>query len=263
MAQLTTVQFIKDSGFATGLTPTVTITEAKTWIVRGTFPMTEISAWNYIYDYIDGADDMLFFFNYDAWTDDVINRYQWNNNRIEVARWGWWGITTIKNNVINREQMEQIANIVLEKLPKIEIPEFNTKNIEERLGLIEDKINESVIEIDYWTILRSNNENALKITNHITKEVKSIKIPKQDNKPIINAIKKVEFKIDKIEQEDIKEIKEQSKKIKTRKEVKHEKMVEDMDNMMEDISMQSELDDLIEQPQKELEEFISSIKKDE
>jgi len=30
MAQLTTVQFIKDSGFATGLTPTVTITEAKT-----------------------------------------------------------------------------------------------------------------------------------------------------------------------------------------------------------------------------------------
>jgi len=40
-------------------------------------------------------------------------------------------------------------------------------------------------------------------------------------------------------------------------------MVEDMDNMMEDISMQSELDDLIEQPQKELEEFISSIKKDE
>jgi len=45
--------------------------------------------------------------------------------------------------------MEQIANIVLEKLPKIEIPEFNTKNIEERLGLIEDKINESVVEIDY------------------------------------------------------------------------------------------------------------------
>lgn len=252
MAQLATVQFIKDDGFATGLTPTVTITEARTGTVRGTFTMSEVSPWNYIYDYIDWADDMLFFFNYDAWTDDVINRYQWNNNRIEISRWGGWGITTVKNNVINREQMERIADIVLEKLPKIEIPQFDTKNIEERLGLIEMKIDESVVEFDYDIILSSVENNALKIT----KEIKSIKIPKQDNKPIIDAILRVESKVDKVWEEvkwDIQTVKERTSKIKT----KHEKKIEELEEFLMEKWIEAELDDFMEG------EFISSIKEDE
>lgn len=255
MAQLATVQFITNNGFATWLTPTVTITEAKTWIVKWTFTMSEVSDWNYIYNYIDWSDQVLYFFNYDAWTDDVINRYQWNTNRIEVSRWGGGWITTIKNNVINREQMEKIADIVLEKLPKIEIPKFDTKNIEERLGIIEMKINESVIDFDYDTIINSVEDSAIKIS----KEIKSIKIPKQDNKPIIEAIKKIESKIDKIEKEDIKEIKERTNKIKTNKERKIEKV----DEILEKISIESEIEDLINEPQKEVDWFISSLKKDE
>lgn len=42
MSQLFTAQFIWDSGFLTWLTPTVTITEAKTWTVRGNFALSDV-----------------------------------------------------------------------------------------------------------------------------------------------------------------------------------------------------------------------------
>lgn len=245
--QRATAQFITKSGFATGLTPSVTISEVKTWTVNWTFDMIEVTPWNYTYEYIDWSDQVLYFFNYDAKSDAVLNRYQWGTNVIENTRWWGWGITTVRNNVINKEQMERIAEIVIEKLPKQDVVTFDTKNIEERLGLIEMKINESVVEFDYDTILSSVEDNALKIS----KAINSIKIPKIDNKPIIDAIKSIE--------KELPEIKEQTKKIKTKREELLDKLSDDIEEMW----LQDELESLVDAPVKELRDFIKSLSNNE
>lgn len=218
MAQLCTATFIKEDWFATGLSPTVEIVEALTWTVKGTFPMEEINTWNYIYNYVDGSDQVLYFFNFDANDEDVINRYQGNNNRIEVSRWGG-GWTVVRNNVINSDIINRIANKVIELLPENKV---DLSKIEETLGSIVTKINESDEEFDYDTILSSIDENTLKIIN----KVNWIKIPECKHTNIIKSIDRLWKKIDKIEKEDISEIKQHTIKIKTKNEQKQEDIME-------------------------------------
>jgi len=187
MAQLCTATFITDSGFATGLTPTVTITEVLTWTVRWTFNMEEVDAWNYKYNYVDGSDQMLYFFKFDAGSDSVVNRYEWNTNKIDTVRWGGWGWTIIRNQTITQEQINDIAKKVIEMLPKTKEIKLDTKKIEETLGTIVAKINESVPEFDYEPIISSQSEN----TQKIIKKIDTIKIPKFDDSKIVASIKKV------------------------------------------------------------------------
>jgi hypothetical protein len=122
--------------------------------------------------------------------------------------------------------MKEIAEMVVEMLPTPINNILDTKNIEERLGLIEMKMNESDVEFDYDTILSSVEDSALKIS----KEIKTIKIPKQDDTKVIKAIKSVESKIDKIDTQQV-EIKEHTKKIKTKKERKIDDLVEAIEDM--------------------------------
>lgn len=247
MAQLCTAQFIKDDGFATGLTPTVTINEALTGDLVGVFTMTESSVWNYIYYWNDGSENVVYFFKYDALDTDVINRYEGNTNKIESTvntRVGGWA--AIYNNVISKEKMKEIAEMVVEMLPEQKEIVLDTSKIEEKLVVIEDKIDLRDIEIDYDIILSSQDKN----TQKIIKKVEWIRIPKQkecNHKEVIDEVKKVGVKIDKIEMEDIKEMKEQTNKIKTKKEQMQE---ENYDSIAEKIEKGIEM---------ELEEAIPEI----
>lgn len=252
MSQLCTAQFITDTWFATGLTPTVTINEALTGNLVGTFTMSETSAWNYVYYRNDGSDNTVYFFKYDSWTDDTINRYMWNNNKVETVvnvRGGGWSVTY--NNTITKEKMEQIAEIVVEKLPEQKEIVLDTSKIEEKLGTIEDKIELKDIEIDYDIILSSQDKN----TQKIIKKIEWIKIPKQDDKKVLNAIEWVKDIVVKIEKIDIMEMKEHTKKIKTKKEEKQEEIQEIIEeNLWKEILKESERED---------EELIEKIIEDE
>ena len=183
MAQLLTATFIDDSWFATGLTPTVTVVEALTGKTIWPFTMSEISAWCYSYNRMDALEQIVYFFKFDAWTDDVINRYQWNNNKIEttIMRTGWSSITY--NKVITDKEMEEIAKKVAEKMPEQKKITLDTTKIDEKLVLIEDKIDNIEVEFDYWTILSWQEKNTLKILENMNKN-------KTDHKPLKEYIKK-------------------------------------------------------------------------
>jgi len=183
MAQLATAQFISSTGFVSWLTPTVTVTEALTWLVKWVFNMTETSPGNYIYNWLDSNDTIVYFFNYDAGTDDVLNRYMWNNNKVEntIMRTGWSSITY--NKVITDKEMEEIAKKVAEKMPEQKKITLDTTKIDEKLVLIEDKIDNIEVEFDYWTILSWQEKNTLKILENMNKN-------KTDHKPLKEYIKK-------------------------------------------------------------------------
>jgi hypothetical protein len=63
--------------------------------------------------------------------------------------------------------MEQIAEMVVEKLPEQKEIVLDTSKIEEKLGTIEDKIELKDIEIDYDIILSSQDKNTQKIIKKI------------------------------------------------------------------------------------------------
>lgn len=252
MAQLATAQFITDTWFATGLTPTVTINEALTGNLVGTFPMTETSDWNYIYYRNDGSDNTVYFFKYDSWIDNTINRYMWNNNKVETVvnvRGGGWSVTY--NNQISKEKMKEIAEMVVEMLPEQKEIVLDTSKIEKKLVVIEDKIELKDIEIDYDIILDWQKEN----TQKIIKKVENIKFPKQDDKKVLNAIEWVKSIVAKIEQIDIMEMKEHTKKIKTKKEEKEEEL-----NEIEEEKLWYKI---LKESEREDEEIIEKIIEDE
>ena len=210
MSQLTTATFINESWPVTWLTPTVTIYEALTWNSVWVFDMSETSPWNYIYYWNDWSDNVVYFFNYDAGA-DVINRYMANNNRIETAVnvvGGWWWSTTY-NNMITKDKMKEIAKIVVEMLPEQKEIELDTSKIEEKLVVIEDKIDLSDTEFDYGKILSWQDKN----TSKIIKKVESIKIPEQDNTKVLKAIDWVSGVVEKMIEKDIVDIKELNKNL--------------------------------------------------
>ena len=255
MAQLITATFIKDTGFATWLTPTVQVVEALTGAVIGTFNMSEVAPWNYIYNFPTNTETVVYFFNIDAGTDDVINRYQWVNNKIDTIpfRTGWSSVTY--NKVITDKEMSEIAKKVAENLPEQKEITLDTSKIEEKLGVIEDKIENNDIEFDYWTILSSNEKNKLEII----KKIEKIKIPKYDDKKVIEAINKIEIDAKWLELE---EIKKQTKKIKTKKEEKEEDLAEKLSEKIEE-QLEEELPEIMIECLKKEPEFISLVNIDE
>lgn len=185
MAQLCTATFITASGFATWLTPTVTINEALTGTLVGTFDMTETSTGNYVYDYEDANENLVYFFKYDAASATVINRYMGSNNNIEtqVNIRGGWG-SAVYNNVISKDKIQEIADMVVKSIPKQKEITLDTSKIEETLGSIVTKIDEKETIFDYGRIISWQEIN----TQKIIKKVESIKIPKQDDTKIMEAI---------------------------------------------------------------------------
>jgi len=63
--------------------------------------------------------------------------------------------------------MKEIAEMVVEMLPEQKEITLDTSKIEEKLVVIEDKINEKEIEIDYDIILSSQDKNTLKIIKKV------------------------------------------------------------------------------------------------
>jgi hypothetical protein len=47
--------------------------------------MVETSVGNYVYNFSTSDDNLVYFFKYDSGTDDTLNRYMGNNNKIEKA----------------------------------------------------------------------------------------------------------------------------------------------------------------------------------
>lgn len=189
MWQLCTAQFITDTGFATGITPTVTINEALTGTLVGVFNMVETSVGNYVYNFSTSDDNLVYFFKYDSGTDDTLNRYMGNNNKIEkaVIASGWGG-TIVNNNGMTKKEMEKLVQMILESLPEDKEIVLDTSKIEEKLGLIDKKIQIKEVDFDYWLILSSNEKNSEKILNKIDK----IKIPQYNEQKVIDEIKNIE-----------------------------------------------------------------------
>lgn len=234
MAQLCTATFITDTGWATGLTPTVEIVEALTGTVIWVFNMSEIHAGNYIYNYDKSDDTIVYFFNFDAGTDSVINRYQGNNNKVETTvnnRVNGWSI--IYNNQISKEKVQEIADAVIKMIPEQKEIQLDMSKIEEKLDTIEDKIEMKEIEFDYSIILNSNDKN----TQKIIKKVEWIKIPKQDNKEVINYIKEIKLDTSPI-QEDIKKISDKLEEIEDEKEEEEKKKNQEKIEKLNNIQIQ-------------------------
>lgn len=187
MSQLCTATFITASGFATWLTPTVEVVEALTWTVVWTYTMTEVHTGNYIYNFATNTETVVYFFNYDAGSASVLNRYMGNNNKVDIGmtRTGGWMITY--NKVITEKEITDIADKVSKALPKQKAIKLDTSKIEETLGTIVDKIDEKEIEFDYALILSDNKKN----TQEIIKKVWWIIIPKQDDSKVLAAINNI------------------------------------------------------------------------
>lgn len=187
MAQLITATFITESGFATWLSPTVEIVEALSGNVVGTFDMEEKHAGNYIYLFNTNTETVVYFFNIDAGDDSVINRYQWNNNKIDTIpfRTGWSSITY--NKLITDKEMQEIADKVVKLLPEQKEIVLDTSKIEEKLGTIDEKIENIDIEFDYWTILSWQQKN----TQEIIKKIDKIKIPEYNDEKLVEEVKNI------------------------------------------------------------------------
>ena len=212
---LLTVSFIDESGFKTWLTPTVKIIDAETW-ANTTHNMTEIHTGNYVYDFTTYNESRIYFFNYDAWTDTVINRYQSvNNNDVKVVHQLSWGWTNAKIEDEKKKEKEFIDKVVEWIKKEMTNSKYDINTIEEKLGTIVDEIKNNAVEIDYGIIDQSIEEstkdikntikwikipkyNEEKIINQLVKEIKSIDLEscKVDINPILNNLEKIWLKID-------------------------------------------------------------------
>lgn len=185
--QVITAQFITQTGFATWLTPQLEITNLSSGSVD-VVTMTESNAWNYYYNFEDYNQDVVYFFKYDAWSDTVINRYQWTtNNEVKVV-YQQWGSSASMNAEQEKEKklIKKIVKLIMEEMETL-----MSKKHKETLGAIVKIIPQSDVEIDYWYIDHSIEKNTLEII----KSVKSIKIPKCEHKEINKLIKESLLKV--------------------------------------------------------------------
>ena len=183
MAQPITASFITDTGFASGLAPTVEISLVD-WTVIGSFPMIEGTAGNYVYMFDGYNPDVVYFFKYDANDDNVINRYQANNNNTPSVLYQMaWG-TNAKVEDTKKKEKDLIEKI--SKEVKKELEEWYIKQME-TLGLIVENTDLRHIELRSSTILSSIENNSKDTQKSIT----SIKIPTYDESKLVKAIKDI------------------------------------------------------------------------
>ncbi len=179
--QVITAQFITNTGFATWLIPLLKITSLFDDSVVDVI-MEEVGNGNYKYEFNEYNDARVYFFNFDANDDSVVNRYQWtNNNEVKVLysmSWGW-------SNVNIEEEDKKLAKKIAKEIKK-DIFDYIDKKHQETLDAIASKDISSDVEIDYGIIDHSIEKNTLKIIN----KIQSIKIPKYDDTKVNNLIKK-------------------------------------------------------------------------
>ena len=192
---LLTATFTDDNWFVTWLTPTVEIVNATTW-VSSTRNMVEVNPWNYKYEFTDYNEAIVYFFNYDAGTDTVNNRYMWtNNNEVKVLyQMAWW--TNASVNEEKKKEKEFIDKIV--KAIKEEYPDYvpNIDYIKDKLNNIEKDVKEDNTDIICENIINSIELSEINIMESIDKlpKIDEDKLVKKINidKPIKDVIKKVE-----------------------------------------------------------------------
>lgn len=227
MAQILTASRINDSWFATGLSPEVTITNISTGAVD-VFAMEEVWNGNYKYVFNDYKDSIVYFFNFDSWTDDTINRYMSSSNndvRVVYQQAGWTNASMNEEKNKENKLIKKIADEVEKRLEKDIID--NIENYidikhKETLGEFVSIPTISDIEIISWGIVNSIEKN----TKDIQKNIKTIKYDDKKVKSLISdAIKLIKDKTDKkeiLETLDTieKQLKEEIKQ-RTKKDIKH------------------------------------------
>ena len=180
--QTITAQFISKVGFATGLTPKLKITSLEDNSVTDVV-MQEVWNWNYKYDMASYNPYAIYFFNFDADDDTIINRYQWSNNNDVRVLYSMGGWSTIAEDTKKKEKelIEKIAKEVMDKMK-----EYIDKKHRETLDSIVSNTQTSDVEIDYGIIDHSIEKNTLEIVQKIN----NIKIPKYDDSKIKQMIEK-------------------------------------------------------------------------
>lgn len=79
-------QFIKATWFATWLSPKFSATWTDGTVYINEWIMTEVTPWNYVYNFTTYNPEKYYFYTFDAGDDTVINRYQWWNNELDYFK---------------------------------------------------------------------------------------------------------------------------------------------------------------------------------
>lgn len=199
--QILTASWITNEGFATWLTPKVKITNLSTGDVSE-YTMEEVGNGNYKYIFNDYKDSVVYFFNYDSWSEDTLNRYMSSSNndvRVVYQQTTAWGTNASMNEEKKKEEklIKKIADEV-EKRMEEKLEKDIIKNIQ---NYIQEKHKETLgqfvwiwqtsdIEMLSWGIDHLEAKTSLKIEK-IEKAIKSIKIPKYDDTKVKALIEKV------------------------------------------------------------------------
>lgn len=144
---------ITDTGYATWLTPTLRILNYDGSLLRQV-TMDEVWEGNYKYDFEDINTEKLYFFNMDAWTDDVIARLKGATNQIEDATSGFRNVfrqsarTPDFDGIMQRKMEEFFVKLKENESPTMQ-PIDNTPMIAEMTRIIIDEVNKNKTSIDY------------------------------------------------------------------------------------------------------------------
>lgn len=212
---LLTATFTDDNWFVSWLTPTVEIVEATSWS-SNTYNMVEVNAWNYKYEFNEYNEAIVYFFNYDAGTDLVNNRYMWtNNNEVKVSYMmaGWTNALAVDAKKKEKEFIDKIIKAIKEEYPNY-AP--NIDYIKDKLNKIEEGVEEDNTETICDKIISSIEFSEMNIMDNIDKlpRINQNELLKKINidKPIKDVIWKIEemkfdYNIDWLKEEIIDSIK--------------------------------------------------------
>lgn len=224
--QLITASFINDNGWATWLSPILTI--SSNGLVVETGIMTEKDIYgNYEYTFIWYDKSKLYYFNIDADDSSVLNRYKTDNNELDyydnkADRWQQMrgALSNIDINIsktVAKEMKELIAKEILNRLDLIQPQDLT----ELKTLLIDIKNKELKIDLD---------DNFEEIYNKID-ETEINKPSKTDIADIVSTIKSNEANLIKTNETNYKLIEKLTKQTENQSEM-IEKLTEYIKNLM-------------------------------
>jgi len=227
------VQFITNSWFATWLSPKFSATGTDWTVYINEWVMTEVSPWNYIYNFTTYNPAKYYFYKFDADDTSVINRYQWWNNQLDYfkqTQWYWtshWWWTV-------RIDYRGIGDTVMNRIKE----EWMNKDYTSTFELIEAKINLLNNELN-----RKLSEPKDEKQNRLTqKKIEGLYAKLDEIRPSISEVKdNLDNKIGDLK----KLIIDQLKKEKAKKGIKKAKK-DELSNVIEQLlNQESELDRII------------------
>ena len=118
--------------------------------------MTEVTPWNYVYDFDTYRGNIYYFYTFDADDEDVINRYQWTNNELDYYKWTSWFTDWYRSWWTVRIDYREIENKLVDKLREEWFLEDKSDKVisiikdelEAKINFLQDELNRKLTESD-------------------------------------------------------------------------------------------------------------------